>query len=124
MDLIDQKFFNLKLSVRLHSVETLGTREVFSSQEDNHVQEKQPNVHCYAPLPTIFVIVCFQLDPRICFVFYGPSLLSKMSGRKHLRCSLGLFAPVGSNHLAKRPEQRNNPQIGPFLGQICLFVFI
>ena len=63
----------------------------------------------------------FSIAPRLCFVFYGPRLLSKMSGRKHLRCSLGLFVLAGSNHLAKlRP--RNNPQIGPFLGQSCLFV--
>ena len=27
---------HLKLSVRLHSVEALGTREVVSSQQDNH----------------------------------------------------------------------------------------
>ena len=79
-------------------------------------------MHCYAPLPSnnicdrLFSIV----HPSHCLLW--PSLLLNMSGRKHLRCSLALFAPApDSNHLAKlRP--RNCPQIGPFLGQNCLFV--
>ena len=62
----------------------------------------------------------FNCAPSHCLLW--PSLLLNMSGRKHLRCSLALFAPApDSNHLAKlRP--RNCPQIGPFLGQNCLFV--
>ena len=83
-------------------------------------QQKQPMCIVTPPSNNICNHL-FSIAPRLCLVFYGPRLLSKMSGRKHLRCSLGLFVPAGSNHLAKlRP--RNNPQIGPFLGQSCLFV--
>ena len=112
--------------MRLHSVQTLGTKEIVSSQEDNYVYLLLWSAKTlqYALLRTpsnnICTIICFQLCP-LCFVFYGPSLLSNMSGRKHLRCSLGLFAPTSSNHLAKL-WHRNSPQIGPFLGQSSLFV--
>ena len=80
------------------------------------------NIHCYAwsPFQQYLYNYLFSIVP-LCFVFYGPSLLSNMSGRKHLRCSLGLFAAPSSNHLAKL-WHRNSPQIGPFLGQSSLFV--
>ena len=115
--------------MRLHSVQTLGTKEIVSSQEDNYVYLLLWSAKTlqYALLRTpsnnICTIICFQLCP-LCFVFYGPSLLSNMSGRKHLRCSLGLFAAPSSNHLAKL-WHRNSPQLGHFwVKALCLFVFL
>ena len=46
-----------------------------------------------------------------------------MSGRKHLRCSLGLFARPGSNHLAKL--RTTKPKLGHFwVKAVCLFVLL
>ena len=60
----------------------------------------------------------------IVFVFYGGSFLSNMSGRKHLRCSLGLLAPP-----AQTIWQNSGTEITPKLGHfwvkaVCLFVFL
>ena len=89
---------HLKLSVCLHSVETLGMRKVVSSQGDNYTPappSKNTPMCIVTPPTTIFVFNCALL----CLLWHG--LLFNMSGRKHLRCSLGLFARPGSNHLAK-----------------------
>ena len=66
---------HLKLSVCLHSVETLGMRKVVSSQGDNYTPappSKNTPMCIVTPPTTIFVIICFQLCPALSFMARSP----------------------------------------------------
>ena len=111
---------HLKLSVCLHSVETLGMRKVVSSQGDNYTPappSKNTPMCIVTPPTTIFVIICFQLCPALSFMARSPL---QHVGTETLEMFFRPFCPPRLKPFGK--TQNYQTQIGPFLGQSCLFV--
>ena len=111
---------HLKLSVCLHSVETLGMRKVVSSQGDNYASappSKNTPMCIVTPPTTIFVIICFQLCPALSFMARSPL---QHVGTETLEMFFRPFCPPRLKPFGK--TQNYQTQIGPFLGQSCLFV--
>ena len=112
---------HLKLSVCLHSVETLGMRKVVSSQGDNYAPappSKNTPMCIVTPPTTIFVIICFQLCPALSFMARSPL---QHVGTETLEMFFRPFCPPSSNHLAKL----RTTKLGHFwVKAVCLFVLL